>query len=122
MDDFIQDFQRRLAGGEIELQPLIQGGKGSGNFGHSGIPGKVGGSGTGGTGKGKDYPKPTSHEKLTIDRAVSLFKNRGITFDPSSSNSSAGKTTYMVKDKAGTKKRMSAEDMDKFLRSDEDMI
>ena len=43
MDDFIQDFQRRLASGEIELQPLIQGGKGSGNLGHSGIPGKVGG-------------------------------------------------------------------------------
>jgi hypothetical protein len=40
---------------------LLQGGKGSGNFGHSGIPGQVGGSGSGG-----------SHEKVDLSKDRNL--------------------------------------------------
>jgi hypothetical protein len=59
------DFYRRVEVGEVEL-PMIQGGPGSGNFGHAGRPGKIGGSSTGkiggsstGKGGGKDKGFPS---------------------------------------------------------------
>lgn len=40
-----------------ELERLLNGGKGSGNFGHAGRPGKVGGSSSSGASVGADEPK-----------------------------------------------------------------
>lgn len=118
MSDLAYEFQKAVMRGEVEL-PVYGG---SGNFGHAGRPGKVGGSGAGGggAGNGKSYPKPKSQEKLTIDRTAFLLKARGIIFNPSTAkvDLSLGKTTYMVEDSVGNKKRMSAKDIDKFLRSD----
>lgn len=47
-----------------KLEVILNGGKGSGNFGHSGRPGKIGGSGKGDSGDGKSKPtKEASSEK-----------------------------------------------------------
>lgn len=66
-----------------ELEKMVNGGKGSGNFGHSGRPGQVGGSGKGGdivsedkdSGIGRpDGPDITQHmantAKVSIDKAI----------------------------------------------------
>jgi hypothetical protein len=75
------DFYRRVEVGEVEL-PMIQGGPGSGNFGHTGRPGKRGGSGgksgggkreTQSSGMGKELGLSESQQKDLASLADSLI-------------------------------------------------
>ena len=68
--------------GKIEiLNKLINGGKGSGNFGHGGRPGKVGGSSqSGGSSKGQsvEVEKEDGHKTIVGDAKIKPSKSKYI--------------------------------------------
>ncbi len=73
----------------VLLSHVLKGGSGSGNFGHAGIPGQVGGSSSGGGGSGGDKT-PTGTTTRTLDRIRGNTEKAfpGARITPTSSGSS----------------------------------
>jgi len=88
-----------------ELEKEINGGKGSGNFGHSGRPGYVGGSGKGGLSSGKKDGGSSESEimrKTAKDVEEAAASNRAVEKEASKLGMTAGETAdgrkYINKD------------------------
>lgn len=123
-----------------EEEPATHGGSGSGNFGHGGRPGERGGSSGDGGGEGasdrdqtgsekspqKTYTKLDARQakKVNLDKAQTLLRERGMSFDFMSSefDHATKSTSYKVKDRFGKEVRMSAKDLGKILTTDRDRL
>ena len=108
---------------EVDRMIKVLGGKGSGNFGHKGRPGKVGGSGPGGgTGKAK---KPFGSEQFGRVRDR-LFKEGGFSYQPALEKF-ATKTGYMIspyetRSRIIPQGEVVAEDFYKFAVDNQDLL
>jgi hypothetical protein len=102
---------------------ILKGGAGSGNWGHSGIPGQQGGSsptGDKGNLSQKTFPKATARQRLTIAQSGKLLTERGMKLNSASAQSSLEnwQTTYEVTDANGKTQRMPAKDIQRLLTTD----
>ena len=107
----------------VEGVPILKGGAGSGNFGHSGIPGEQGGSapsGSKGNLSGKTFPRATARQRLTIAQSTKLLAERGMSLNPSSAKSdlNSWQTTYEVTDADGVVRRMPAKEIQRIPTTD----
>jgi len=91
---------------------ILTKGKGSGNWGHKGRPGQIGGSdggsGAGGNGEGGKRLKT----KITIQKAASLLAKNGYILGKGKTDLNTMKTSYDVTTPDGKRKIMTAKEIE----------
>ena len=112
----------------VELTEQLKGGKGSGNFGHAGRPGKQGGSSSKGGSSLQPSPPPSnksfskkskgkkqSLKKLTIQKAASMLSEKGYKLGQPKVDLKNKVTSYEVTDRKGNTKMMTTDEIKNLI-------
>lgn len=102
----------------MRIKFIYKGGKGSGNFGHAGRPGKMGGSASAGARMvARSQVKPKLPKKATMQQTAQILNDMGYTLGAGRTDLKAKKTYYKVTDPAGNTSELSVDDIRELIEN-----